>query len=145
MSISWTMYMESSINNPCYQVFAEHLCFQISYVASKRVNLLKSGPICSFSGPERLPNSNASSVFRLHRQTRAWPSASPSQLPWVRSSNTPQVGSHRLFLTWNHFVCLQRGQKLLSSSRKNASHTTRVASIFTVWTVWNKACTERSN
>ena len=28
-----------------YQVFAEHLHFQIPYVASKRVNLLKSGPI----------------------------------------------------------------------------------------------------
>jgi len=61
--LSSTTYMESSINNPYYQVFAEHSHSPISYVASKRVNLLKSGPICSFSGPERLPNSNASSVL----------------------------------------------------------------------------------
>jgi len=79
--LSSTTYMESSINNPYYQLFAEHLHFQIPYVASKRVNLLKSGPICSFSGPETPPNSNASSVFRLlHRRTRAPSSASPSQL-----------------------------------------------------------------
>jgi len=61
--LSSTTYMESSINNPYYQVFVEHSHCPISYVASKRVNLLKSGPICSFSGPERLPNSNASSVL----------------------------------------------------------------------------------
>ena len=80
---SSTMYMESSINNPHYQVFAEHLHFQIPYLASKRVNVLKLAPICcSFSGPERLPNSNASSVLQLlHRQTRAPLSASPLQLP----------------------------------------------------------------
>jgi len=80
--LSSTTYMESFINNPYYQLFAEHLHFQIPYVASKRVNLLKSGPICSFSGPETPPNSNASSVFRLlHRRTRAPSSASPSRLP----------------------------------------------------------------
>ena len=61
--LSSTTYMESSINNPYYQVFAEHSHSPIPYVAYKRVNLLKAGPICSFSGPERLPNSNASSVL----------------------------------------------------------------------------------
>ena len=58
--LSSTTYMESSINNPYYQVFAKHLHSPIPYVAYKRVNLLKAGPICSFSGPERLPNSVSS-------------------------------------------------------------------------------------
>ena len=76
------VYMESSINNPYYHVFAEHSHFQIPYIASKRVNLLKSGPICSFSELETQPNSNTSSVFwPLHRRTRAPSSASPSRLP----------------------------------------------------------------
>ena len=35
-AITSRMYMESSINNPYYQVFAEHLQCQISYVASNR-------------------------------------------------------------------------------------------------------------
>ena len=40
--LSSTTYVESYINNPYCQLFAEHLHFQIPYVVSKRVNLIRA-------------------------------------------------------------------------------------------------------
>jgi len=68
-----TTYVESSINNPYYQLFAEHLHFQIPYVASKRANLFSTSS-----------STNSSTVERFSR---------------VTSSKTPQVGSPRSFLS----------------------------------------------